>query len=115
MYIGSLDPVSNRAGWTFVREIVDDDTDEPIDLSDCEIVFEVRRCTDGRALLSATSANGGVTILDTGIFQATFTRAEMASLSAGSYEVGCTVQRDDEETQQFIIGKLPVLDGIVSR
>lgn len=114
MYIGTLPPVSNKAGWSFVREVVDDDTDEPIDLSDATIVFEVRNAC-GTIKLSATTSNAAITILDTGVFQAAFTADQMKTLCAETYDVGCTVQNGTAEPQQFIIGKLPVLDGIVSQ
>lgn len=112
MYIGSLSPVSNRAGMTFIREVVDDDTDEPIDLSDCAILFEVR---DGCSPALSASIGSGVTVLDTGVFQVEFTAAQMKTLCPKSYEVGCIITRSGEEPQQFIIGTLPVLDGVVSR
>src|SRR5262245_37645177 len=77
MYVGALPPISTRAGWTFVREVVDDDTDEAIDLSDASIVFEVRSQRDGTTVLSATTGNGKITIADTGVFQVEFAAAEM--------------------------------------
>lgn len=114
MYLGSLPPVSNKAGWNFVREVVDADTDEDIDLSTCSIVFEV--CDDsGQAVLSATTSNGKVTLLVTGVFQVSFTRDEMTRLGPGTYDVGCTVAQSGNEPQQFIIGTLPVLNGVVTQ
>jgi len=114
MYIGTFPPASNRAGLAIVREVVDDDTDEPIDLSQCSITVEVRNQRDRRIELSATTANGKVAVADTGIFQATFSAAEMRKLCAGTYDIGCTVKNGSEEPYQFFIGSIPVLDGIVS-
>lgn len=114
MYLGSLPPASNKAGWTFIAEVVDDDTDELVDLSEASIVFEVRE-QDGRStVLSATSDNGKISIVETGVFQAAFTATEMRTLCRKTYEVGCTITNGDEEPTQFIIGTVPVLDGIVS-
>lgn len=114
MYTGSLDPVSNRAGWTFIREVVDSDAnDEPIDLSNCSITFEVRDPECRRTILSGTTDNGKVTVIDTGVFQAAFTAEDMRSLCAKQYEVGCTITNGAEQPAQFIIGELPVLDGVV--
>lgn len=114
MYLGSLPPVSNRAGWQFIRDVVDDDTDEVIDLSAATIVFEVRdKC--GRVVLSATTSNGKATVIDTGTMMISFPATDMKTLCAGTYEVGCTIQNGDAEPQQFLIGTLPVLDGVVTQ
>jgi hypothetical protein len=115
MFIGALPPVSNRAGWTFTREVVDDDTDEPVDLSSCSLVMEIRDQRGGNALLSASTDASTITVRDTGVFDAVFTRAQMASLCARTYDVGLTVKNGDAEPEQFIIGTLPVLDGVIQR
>ncbi len=114
MYIGTLDPVSNKAGFILVREVIDDDTEEPIDLSSSSIIFEVRDPKCERTILSATTSNGKITILDTGVFQALFTATEMRTLCDKTYEVGCTIQNGSAEPIQFIIGTLPVIDGIIT-
>jgi hypothetical protein len=77
------------------------------------ITFEVRdgsNCT----VLSATTSNGKISIVDTGVFEVDFTRAEMQQLSAGTYDVGCVVTINGK-TSQFLVGTLPVLDGVVSQ
>ncbi len=114
MYIGTLPPASNRAGLVIVREVVDDDTDAPIDLSQCAITVEVRNQRNSRVELSATTDNSKVAVTDTGVFQASFTASEMRNLCAGTYDIGCTVKNGSEEPYQFFIGSIPVLDGIVS-
>jgi hypothetical protein len=48
-----------------------------------------------------------------GTFQVTFTAAQMRSLGAGEYDVGCVIGIGGDE-EQFIIASLPVLDGVVS-
>ena len=113
MYTGPLPPVSNRAGWTFTAEIYDDETDELVDLSSSEITFEVRD-GNGSPILSATTDNEKITVVSTGVFQAVFPETDMRTLCSKTYEVGCTVTQSGEEPTQFIIGTLPVLDGIVS-
>lgn len=114
MYQGSFSPVSNRGGWSQNIEVVDADTDEYVDLSDATIVFEVRNPRTLTAELSATTGNSKVTVVDTGVFQIAFTASEMRDLCAGTYEVGCTISNADSEPQQFIIGTVPVLDGVVT-
>lgn len=114
MYQGTLPPASNRAGLELIYEVVDDDTDEPIDLSAAAITFEVRDQKGGTSLLVASISNGKVTIIDTGTFQVSFAAGEMKLLCADTYDVGCTIQNGSAEPQQFIIGTLPVLAGVVT-
>lgn len=122
MYTGALEAVSNRQDWQFVRQIIDDDTNEPVDLAGASIVFEVREQPDDQqynvpaypaATLSATTDNGKITIVDTGTFQVWFTPSDMQSLHAGYYDVGCTVTIAGITTQ-LMAAELPVVDGIVA-
>lgn len=112
MLVTTLPPVSNRAGWSYSVEVLDDDTGEPLALAGLDIVFEVRDDAE-RVVLSATIANGKLALVDTGVFAAAFARDQMATLRPGTYRVGCTIS-DAGDTAQLIIGRLPVLDGIVS-
>jgi hypothetical protein len=114
MYVGPLPPVSNRASWSFSREVVDDDTGELVDISALSFTLEVRDTRQGCIVLSASTDNGKITNPSTGLFTALFTRDEMAALCADTYDVGVTISDGDDVTQ-FIIGTLPVLDGVVSR
>jgi hypothetical protein len=114
MFIGALDPISNRADWRVTREIVDDDTDELVDLAGAAIRFEVHDRRSRGAVLSASTSNGKITIDDVGTFTVAFSAADMQQLCAGIYDVGCTITRGGA-THQFIIGTVTVLDGVVSR
>lgn len=114
MFIGTLPPVSNRAGFSHPIEVVDDDTDEKVDLTGCTIVYEIVDPSCNRTMLSATTANEKVSITATGVFQVDFTALEMRQLCAQTYQVGCTISNADSEPQQFIIGTLPVLSGVVA-
>jgi hypothetical protein len=113
MYVGSLQPASNQADYELTVEAVDDDTGEDIDLAGASIVFELRDRDSGQTRLSATTGNGKVSILDTGVFRASFARPDMQGLRANLYDVGCILTVNGA-TRQFIIGTLPVLDGVVS-
>lgn len=115
MYQGTLPPRSNKAGWALVVEVLDDDTDEDVDISAATIVLELRDPRTGTITLSATTSNGRVTIGDTGFFTATFTATNMKTLCAQTYEIGCTISNASSEPQQLIIGTVPILDGIVSQ
>ena len=122
MYAGPLDPVSNRQDWQFIRQVIDDDTGEPVDLAAASITFEVRQRSDDQhsgalgsshATLSATTANGKITIVDAGTFQVWFPLADMQALAPGYYDAGCTITVNGI-TEQLLSATLPVVDGIVS-
>jgi hypothetical protein len=115
MYFGALPSASNRAGYVQTFEVVDDDTDEDIDLSAATIVFEVRDRASGVMLLSASTSNGKISVLDDGVFQVAFTLGDMNSLCADTYDVGCTIQNGSADPQQFLIGTIAVFDGVVSQ
>lgn len=48
-----------------------------------------------------------------GVFQWRFEASEMRNLDAQTYEVGVTLEQDDD-TVQLIIGTVPVIDGVVT-
>jgi len=62
-------------------------------------------------MLSA-SIDDGIELLDDGVFEVTFTAAQMGGLCAGEYDVGLIIT--DEITVQLIIGTIIVMDGIVT-
>lgn len=114
MYIGALPPASNRARYELALQVIDEETSEPIDLTGYDIVLSVG--DRGSQILTATNDDGiDIADAENGIFVVTFTRTQMRRLCAMEYEVGCTIapEDDDEETDQYIIGSLPVLDGVV--
>lgn len=124
MYLGTLDPVSNRASWIDQLRLFDIDDGTAFDISGAtEIVMQVRE-PEGQspwgsepenrpAVLAASLANGKITRPETGVLQWSFTRDEMRTLRKTSYDVGITITMDDETTQ-IIIAKLPVLGGVVN-
>jgi hypothetical protein len=114
MYIGSLSVASNRATYEQDFQIYDDEQDEGVSLAGATITLEVRRPGCSSAELSATIGNGiAVTDVDEGEFELTFTASQMRNLDPMTYECGITITQNDE-TVQFLIGTLPVLDGVVS-
>ena len=114
MFYGTLDPVSNKATWVGLYELIDAETDEAIDLSDVdEITISIRDAQTQTQAQTATKTGGDVTITDTGIFRWVFSASQMGALEPKTYEIGCTLEQDDEVVQ-LIIGHLPVRDGIVT-
>jgi hypothetical protein len=114
MLVGSLAPVTTQEDCKIVVATEDVTTGEAFDLSDATIVCALRDQRSGSIVLSATTANGGITLLDDATFQIWFTRAQMQGLGEGQYDIGCTVTLNGE-TKQVILGTLPVLDGVVGQ
>jgi hypothetical protein len=91
---------------------VRDQDDALVDLATATIVTEVRDRKSGRMMLRAATGSG-ITIESVGVFSHMFTDQQMRTLKASEgYEVGCTIQLN-AIVQQFYIGTLPVLDGVV--
>lgn len=116
MYLGSLPVASNRATYTQDFQIYDDEDSEGIDLTGATITLEIRR--PGYTTPEITATNGSdaqivITDTDEGMFELTIPVATMRNLEQMQYECGITILQSDETTQYFI-GTLPVLDGIVS-
>jgi hypothetical protein len=104
MFTGSLPIASNRADWSEIFEVFDDETGEQIDLSDSTILLEVR--DDCRRVTASTA------LVDIGKFEATIPRDQMRRFCSGTFEVGCTLMRDGIVTQEFI-GSLSIMNGVV--
>lgn len=113
MYQGSLPATSNREDFEAIFQLVDDDTGDLIDLTSATIQFDISE-PGCHPRITATTNNGKITLVENTTFRVAITRDEMASLCAGQYDVGSTVENAGE-TRSFIIGTLPVLDGRVSR
>lgn len=115
MITGALPAVSNRETLNLQIEIFDDDAGELIDLSTAtEITIAIApRGTSRAPILTATLTGGGVTNAQTGTLDCVFSVDQMRTLCAGTYDIGGTLVKDGE-TSQFMIGALPILDGIVS-
>jgi hypothetical protein len=113
MFLGTLEPASTRADWDLTIALLDSDTDEPLDLAGASILVEVRDRLGGGTVISASTGNGGVTGVDTGSFRVAIPAATMRQLRGDTYEIGGTYTLNGV-TRQFLIGLLPVLDGIVT-
>lgn len=115
MYESRFEPVSNREDWAQPFEIIDDDTNTIItDFAGVSVTIEVREQGSCYPRLSASIDNGKVTDQGNGILEWLFPRSEMTALCAQTYEIGVTLERDDFTTQ-YLIGIVPIVDGIVSR
>lgn len=116
MYQGSIAPISNRADWpdSHAFELYDDDDNSVIDLTTATaITLEIREQDYCRPVLSASLANGDLTLQGTDTFiPSGWTASRLGCLCAGEYDIGC-IAVVNGKTIQLIIGTLPVLEGIV--
>jgi hypothetical protein len=101
-----LEPISNRSDWTSSYEVVDDTDGTDVDLSSAIIVFAINDPYDCDDLIEGT-----ISIPDIGFFSVSFTRDQLKELN-GTYDVGCTIEISGVTTQ-FIVGRLPILNGYV--
>lgn len=115
MYLGSLPTASNRARYVLALTVIDENTGEAVDLTGYDVTFAIRDPCDDTPLITLTVDNGiDDDEFDDGIIELTFTSTQMRTLDAKQYEVGCTITADGEDADQFIIGTIAVLDGVIS-
>jgi len=125
MYHISFPQRSNRASWVFIG-LITDLNDNPIDLTGCSMLFEVRERVDpylggvwgcgsyGRCVLEASTDNGKITFIQLGTFRWYFSPTDMRTLRPGTYDTGLTLtSADGSQVAQLSIGPLPIVDGVV--
>jgi hypothetical protein len=99
MYTGSLGTVSNKEDWIGISPLIDEDNTE-VTLTGATFVMHVCKQTDpDTAVLTASTANGKITLPTTTSFQWAFTPSDMDDLCAGTYDVFLRVTIDDVVTQ----------------
>jgi hypothetical protein len=114
MFIGTLSPVSNRADWVDAFQLLDEETNEPINIADATaIIIEVRDPRTRCIVLTGSLSSGEIESVETGTFQWHFTSDRMRLLCPQDYEIGCTIVKDSI-TVQLLIGTLPIMDGVNS-
>lgn len=115
MISGSLPPVSNRETLALQIEFYDDEAGDLIDVTTAtEAVIAVAPAGGRSPVLTALLSAGQIEQTETGVIECTFSAAQMSGLCAGTYDIGGTLTKDSE-TVQFLIGTLPVYDGVVTR
>lgn len=107
-----LAATTNAEDWVATVAVTDEDGG--FDLSSYAISLRV---TDARGaeVLAGSTADGTIVIGNDAddvpsLFTWTFRAASMAGLRPGAYTVGVRIS-DGENTNQIILGQLPVLDG----
>lgn len=101
---------TNNADWKTRFEFTDGDTGDLIDFTGATIEIEVRDA-DGCLKIEATTGNGKIAIISTGIFEMTVPVSEMSCLCPGSYQVG-GVYSLNGETISLFTGTLSVVNGV---
>jgi hypothetical protein len=114
MYTGTLAAANNRPDWQFALEVIDPETNDPIDLPGATIKVAIRPPGQGLPVLAGSNSDGHVVVTGDGNFNVTFSLNEMSSLAPGSYDVGLTVTTADGLTYAVLANcSLPVVDGVV--
>lgn len=110
MYTGTLAAVSNQQDWRESSPLIDDDGDE-VTLTDVTIEMYVCHQNDSKnAVLTATTANGKITLPTATSFQWWFTQEDMNDLCPGTYDVFMRVTIDGI-VQQIMSATVPVVEG----
>lgn len=108
MYEIAFPPVTNREDWTQPFEVLDEDTGDAIELSADDIVVQIK---DRRSMTTRLTA--GISIVDTGVFEASFTEEQLSQICPETHWIGGTVTLEGETVQLFH-GTIPILDGVVA-
>ena len=110
MYTGSLAAVSNKEDWIAVSPLIDEDGEE-VTLTAATFEMYICKQTDPTtAVLTATNANGKITLPSATTFQWWFTPSDMDDLCAGTYDVFLRVTIDDVVTQ-IMSCTVPIVEG----
>jgi hypothetical protein len=110
MYTGSLPAVSNKEDWIAVSPLIDEDGEE-VTLTDATFEMFICKPTDpDTAILTASTANGKITLPTATTFQWAFTPDDMDDLCAGTYDVFLRVTIDDVVTQ-ILSCTVPIVEG----
>lgn len=112
MIMIDIDPITTAEDWRDTVEVLDAETGELVDLSDCVIKMAVKRHGDRNPILTGSTDDGKITVPDAGHFTWAFPQASRSALCKGSYEVGITISQS-EEVMQFLVGTISIIDGVV--
>lgn len=115
MFTGTLSPVTNGGDWIDAFGLDDADDDTEVDFSAATEIEVIIRDKKTRAQqLNVKLSGGGVSIIETGVFQWTFTASQMGALCGNrTYDVIARITLDGITTD-VLIGSLPVIDTKVS-
>jgi len=101
---------TNNADWKTQFQFTDAETGDLIDFTGATIEVEVRDF-DGCQKIEATTENGLISIVSTGIFEMDIPAATMAGLCPGTYQIGGVYSLNDEIVSLFT-GSLAIISGV---
>ena|ERR1017187_5874913 len=123
--------ITNRESWSPQFTLYDDETGDLLDLTNLTFQLEVRNLrrrdydasgygpsygygtADYQTPILTASLGNGITVTGPGTFEVFFSETQMSTLSPDTYSVACTVN-DGTNVRQLFLGRLPVLDGMVT-
>lgn len=101
---------TNNADWKTQFQFSDGETGDLIDFTDAVIEIDVRD-SEGCRKIGASTTNGRIAIISTGIFELDIPASEMNCLCPGSYQVG-GVYSLNGETISLFTGSLSIVSGV---
>lgn len=101
---------TNNADWKTQFQFTDADTGDLIDFTGADIEIDVKDF-DGCRRIQASTGNGLITIISTGLFELDVPAANMACLCPGSYQIGGVYSLNDEIVSLFT-GSLSIVSGV---
>jgi hypothetical protein len=107
-FVTSFDQ-SNTADWIIQISATDADTGVAIDFTGASVLFVVK--DDNNCTKLSASIGSGITQPSGTVLQIQFTPAQMETLCAGTYKIGCVYQVNGE-TDQLLVGSVSVYDGV---
>lgn len=111
----NIAPVTNSEDWYEEFNAVDEDTETAFDFTGWTLTLNVRKENHSRSLVTASTTDGKITFpagRDSGQFVLNVPYSTMKTLCEGDYQVGLVMEKDGTRFQ-FLLGSLPVLNGVV--
>lgn len=120
MFTARFKPLSNQSDWSTACLFNDKATGTPITLTGITFTLQLQLIGSSRnnnsnstgASLVGSTGSGELTLPSLGILQIFFPVTRIQVLQPGSYDVGLTMT-NGIFTAQVIIGRLPIISGII--
>jgi len=115
MLNAKLKPVSNQGDWSTAMQFIDRASGDPVDLGGDSFRLVLRPLAAGgrrRPALAGSTVTGELSLPSLGILAVYFPASAMRALEPGTYEVGLSIS-NGVLTAQVIVGRLPIIDGVV--
>lgn len=110
MLTARLDPISTYSDWILSIQLRDTETGDNFDLTGCSAEIGLRKIGEEAVSTVASTTGGEITFPDTGIILSQVLHGDY-DFEVGEYDVRLKLSRDGF-TEAFIIGTLPVIDGL---